>query len=177
MGRSPDLPAESPGTKTLTMAAPTQHAGTMSDVQESAYPMCRSLLARPVVGRVAVCTSAGPRVFPVNYNVVGDSIIFRTSPHGMVASHDWRSPIALEVDHVDYAEQRRWAVLAVSPGVALEDAEEMEHVKRTWGRSREPAGPGTVRPTDVDRAHPSQARVSATHEDRSRFGGSPGRWA
>ena len=139
----------------------------MSDVQELAYPMCRSLLARTVVGRVAVCTSAGPRVFPVNYNVVGDSIIFRTSPHGMVASHDWRSPIALEVDHVDYAEQRGWTVLAVGPGVPVEDAEEMEHIKRTWGPQPWTGGsrPLFVRLTWTELTG-LRLGVGATHEDQ-----------
>ena len=65
---------------------------------------------------MAVCTPDGPRIFPVNYSVVGETIIFRTSPYGVVASHDWRSFIAFEVDHVDYAEQRGWSVLAVGPG-------------------------------------------------------------
>ena len=105
----------------------------MSDVEELTYAKCRSLLARAVVGRVAVCTSAGPRVFPVNYSVVGETIVFRTSPHGVVASHDWRSPIALEVDHVDYAEQRGWSVLAVGVGERVDDAEELDRIKRTWG--------------------------------------------
>jgi nitroimidazol reductase NimA-like FMN-containing flavoprotein (pyridoxamine 5'-phosphate oxidase superfamily) len=104
----------------------------MSDVEELAYSKCRSLLAGGVFGRVAVCTQDGPRIFPVNYSVVGETIIFRTSPYGVVATHDWRSPLAFEVDHVDYAEHRGWSVLAVGPGERVEDADELDLIKRTW---------------------------------------------
>ena len=105
---------------------------TMSEVEELSYADCRHLLAGAVVGRVAVCTRNGPRIFPVNHTVVGETIIFRTSPYGVVASHDWRSSIAFEVDHIDYAEQRGWSVLAVGPGERIEDSEELDLVKRTW---------------------------------------------
>lgn len=104
----------------------------MTDVEELSYAKCRGLLAGGVFGRVAICTPDGPRVFPVNYSVVGESVIFRTSPYGVVAAHDWRSPLAFEVDHVDYAEQKGWSVLAVGPGDRIEDPEELDQIKRTW---------------------------------------------
>jgi len=59
-------------------------------------------------------------------SVVGNSLIFRASPHGVVASHDWQSPIALEVDRVDHADQRGWTVLAVGPGAPVEAPEELD---------------------------------------------------
>ena len=104
----------------------------MSEIEELAYSKCRSLLAGGVLGRVAVCTPDGPRIFPVNYSVVGETVIFRTSPYGVVATRDWRSPLAFEVDHVDYAEHRGWSVLAVGPGERVEDVDELDLIKRTW---------------------------------------------
>ena len=104
----------------------------MTDVEELPYAKCRSLLAGGVFGRVAVCTQDGPRILPVNYSVVGESVIFRTSPYGVVAGHDGRSRLAFEVDHVDYAEHKGWSVLAVGPGDRIDDAQELELIKRTW---------------------------------------------
>ena len=104
----------------------------MSDVEELSYAKCRGLLAGGVFGRVGICTADGPRIFPVNYSVVGETILFRTSPYGLVASHDWRSPLAFEVDYVDYAEHRGWSVLAVGPGERVDDVEDLDHIKRTW---------------------------------------------
>ena len=71
-----------------------------------------------------VCTPQKPVILPVNYSVVGESIIFRTSPYGVVANHDWASPIAFEVDYVDYADHKGWSVLATGRGDRVEDPEE-----------------------------------------------------
>ena len=104
----------------------------MSEVEELSYAKCRGLLSGGVFGRVAVCTTDGPRIFPVNYSVVDESVLFRTSPYGVVATHDWRSQMAFEVDHVDYGEHRGWSVLAVGHGERVEDPDELAHIKRTW---------------------------------------------
>ena len=104
----------------------------MPEVEELSYSECRGLLTAGVFGRVAVCTSDGPRILPVNYSVVEESVIFRTSPYGVIAGHDWRSSLAFEVDHIDYEEHRGWSVVAVGPGDRIEDPEELEAVKRTW---------------------------------------------
>ena len=104
----------------------------MPEVEELGYAECRRLLAAGVFGRVAVCTPDGPRILPVNYSVVGESILFRTSPYGLIAGHDWRSFLAFEIDHVNYDEHRGWSVVAVGPGERVEDTEELETIKRTW---------------------------------------------
>jgi len=104
----------------------------MSEVEELSYAKCRGLIAGGVFGRVAVCTPGGPRIFPVNYSVVDEAVVFRTSAYGIVAAHDWSQPIAFEVDHVDYADQKGWSVVAVGPGERVEDPEQLALIKRTW---------------------------------------------
>jgi len=104
----------------------------MDEPEELSYAKCRELLSGGVIGRVAVCTPDGPRIFPVNYSVVGEAIIFRTSAYGVVATHDWGSPVAFEVDHVDYSTHLGWSVLATGRGERIEDAEQLAHIKRTW---------------------------------------------
>ena len=54
-------------------------------------------------------------ILPVNYSVVGESIVFRTTPDGVVANHDWDSPIAFDVDHVDYPTTRAGACWQLAP--------------------------------------------------------------
>jgi hypothetical protein len=104
----------------------------MSDVEELGYAKCRGLLGGGVFGRVGLCTPQGPRILPVNYSVVGEAVIFRTSHHGVIASRDWQSPLAFEVDYVDYETHQGWSVLAVGPGERLEDGEAVDLIKRTW---------------------------------------------
>jgi len=107
-------------------------AGVMDTLVELSYAKCRELLGGGVFGRVAVCTPEGPRILPVNYSVVNESIVFRTSATGVVATRDWGSPMAFEVDHVDYADHKGWSVVATGAGHRVEDADELAHIKRTW---------------------------------------------
>jgi len=107
-------------------------AGVMDAPVELPYAKCRELLGGGVFGRVAVCTPEGPRILPVNYSIVNESVVFRTSPTGVVATHNWGSQIAFEVDHADYADHRGWSVLATGRGQRVEDADELAHIKRTW---------------------------------------------
>lgn len=104
----------------------------MDSPAELAYSTCRELLGGGVFGRVAVCTAAGPRILPVNYSVVSESVIFRTSKTGVVATHDWGAPIAFEVDHVDYADHTGWSVVVTGLGHRVEDPDELAVIKRTW---------------------------------------------
>lgn len=99
---------------------------------ELLYAECHELLSGGVFGRVAVCTPEGPRILPVNYSVVGESIVFRTSAYGVVATHGWNLPIAFEVDHVDYADHRGWSVVATGPARRVEDPAEVSLIQRTW---------------------------------------------
>ncbi|WAX81484.1 pyridoxamine 5'-phosphate oxidase family protein [Streptomyces sp. KMM 9044] len=81
---------------------------------------CRTLLSTHGVGRVAVSTVDGPAVVPVNYDVVDDAIVFRTSP-GSVPAAAVGSDTAFEVDHMDEAMSQGWSVLAVGPARLVTD--------------------------------------------------------
>lgn len=92
---------------------------------ELSYRQCRTLLATSVVGRVAVCTRAGPRIIPVNHVVAGDSLVFRTTPYGVLGGTAWNSLIAFEVDDFDVEQRSGWSVVATGRGSLMEDADEL----------------------------------------------------
>jgi nitroimidazol reductase NimA-like FMN-containing flavoprotein (pyridoxamine 5'-phosphate oxidase superfamily) len=104
----------------------------MNHPYELSYGKCRELLGAGVFGRVGVCTAQKPVILPVNYALVGEAIIFRTTPYGVVAHHDWDSLIAFEVDHVDYADHKGWSVLATGRAERIADPDEIDRIKRTW---------------------------------------------
>jgi nitroimidazol reductase NimA-like FMN-containing flavoprotein (pyridoxamine 5'-phosphate oxidase superfamily) len=60
------------------------------------------------VGRLAICLAGEPLVFPLNYAVDGDAIVFRTRV-GTKLSGITRSLATFEVDHID-ASGQGWAV-------------------------------------------------------------------
>jgi hypothetical protein len=104
----------------------------VNESQELPYATCRGLLASGVVGRAAVTTSSGPRIFTVNYAVVDEAVIFRTTPRsllGTVASHSF---LAFQVDSFDYEYQRGWSVQATGRGQAVVRPQELDHIRSVW---------------------------------------------
>jgi uncharacterized protein len=93
---------------------------------------CRELLGAGLVGRVAVCTPVGPYVVPVNYAVVEDSVVVRTTPHSLLGTHGRDAVVALEVDQFDYERQRGWSVVARGRADAVTAADELQHIRRSW---------------------------------------------
>ena len=86
---------------------------------------CRDLLSQGVVGRVALCTARGPQIIPVNYVVDGASVVFRTSPYGVLGQAATDARIAFEVDEIDAEAQSGWSVVASGRGTRIEDEIEL----------------------------------------------------
>ncbi|MEU5439875.1 helix-turn-helix domain-containing protein [Streptomyces griseofuscus] len=76
---------------------------------------CQALLGSHGVGRLAVSTSSGPEIVPVNYSVVDGAIVFRTATGATPALADGRQ-VAFEVDRIDDAFSQGWSVLVHGVG-------------------------------------------------------------
>ena len=96
---------------------------------ELTYATCAELLATREVGRVAVCTTDGPRIIPVNYVVVDDSVVFRTTPYSVLGMHAWNGRLAFEVDDLDPTHKAGWSVVATGRGTVVEDNAELRHIQ------------------------------------------------
>jgi nitroimidazol reductase NimA-like FMN-containing flavoprotein (pyridoxamine 5'-phosphate oxidase superfamily) len=93
---------------------------------------CEELLRAGLVGRAALSTPTWPHIVPVNYAVVDDAIVLRTTPYSLLGSAPDGSMLALEVDHFDYEYQRGWSVVARGRSKVVVDAAELEHIHDTW---------------------------------------------
>jgi nitroimidazol reductase NimA-like FMN-containing flavoprotein (pyridoxamine 5'-phosphate oxidase superfamily) len=101
----------------------------MSIPAELPYDTCLRLLRDHAVGRVAVCTSQGPRIVPVNYSVVDDdTLVFRTTPYSALGMHSDGERMALEIDSVDPDHRSGWSVVAAGTGSMLDDRDELLRV-------------------------------------------------
>jgi uncharacterized protein len=74
---------------------------------------CRQLLGRECVGRVAVSQDSQVAVFPVNYSVVSDDILFFTGEGTKLRAATANLKVTFEVDHLDPFEQTGWSVVVV----------------------------------------------------------------
>jgi uncharacterized protein len=93
---------------------------------------CRELLRAGLVGRVALCTPLGPHIVPVNYSVLDDTVIVRTTPYSVLGTHARGSILALEVDHVDYERHHGWSVVVRGRADIVTGADELEAIKGNW---------------------------------------------
>lgn len=103
------------------------------DTHPSSHPVvetldratCLALLATQAIGRVAIARPGlAPHVVPVNYALLGDSIVFRTAPGTKL---EWlvTEPVSFEVDTFDLERRTGWSV--VVQGLAYEASDrEME---------------------------------------------------
>ena len=82
---------------------------------------CRRLLESANIGRLAYCTDAGPRIIPMNYTLVSEGVVFRTSIDTEASHQLFDQPIAFEVDQVDEFLQTGWSVLVVGNAQPLRE--------------------------------------------------------
>ncbi|HET9728770.1 MAG TPA: pyridoxamine 5'-phosphate oxidase family protein [Acidimicrobiia bacterium] len=102
---------------------------------------CLELLGRAHLGRLAVVVDGRPLVFPVNYALDGESVVFRTGEgtklHG-ARGHE----VAFEIDAFDRAYHEGWSVLVVGVGEHVVDQRDIERYEalpvRPWGSGVKP---------------------------------------
>jgi nitroimidazol reductase NimA-like FMN-containing flavoprotein (pyridoxamine 5'-phosphate oxidase superfamily) len=90
---------------------------------------CEELLQTQSVGRVAWQAADGPQILPVTYAWHEGTIIFRTSPYGVLSELIRPTEVALEIDEIDQNNHRGWSVVVKgrAKGVA-----EPDQLARMW---------------------------------------------
>lgn len=91
---------------------------------------CLVLLGSEDVGRLGVVDGGIPLIFPVNYVLDGDVVVFRTAPGTKLDGAG--SPACFEVDALDRTTRTGWSVLVVGH---LEEV--TQYQPRSWERLRE----------------------------------------
>ena len=105
---------------------------------------CLRLIGPGGIGRIAYVGRFGPAVLPVNYELQGGAIVFRTAEHGPldedlrtgIANADYK--VAFEIDDMDPAARQGWSVLIQGPAHHVTGDDE-DVVRRT---GVEPWAPG-----------------------------------
>jgi uncharacterized protein len=106
----------------------SQSVGFLGELTREA---CLGLLAVRDVGRVAVVVDGRPIIFPVNYLLDGDLVVFRTDP-GTKLDYGSFGPVAFEIDYIDESRKEGWSVVVTGLGReitgALDRASEREQL-------------------------------------------------
>jgi nitroimidazol reductase NimA-like FMN-containing flavoprotein (pyridoxamine 5'-phosphate oxidase superfamily) len=87
------------------------------------------------VGMLAFCTETGPTIYPVNFTVDGDAVVFRTSPDTGLGSLGWGVDVAFMAHHIDLEAQEGWSVLVKGHADVVENPADQDRLR---GLRREP---------------------------------------
>jgi nitroimidazol reductase NimA-like FMN-containing flavoprotein (pyridoxamine 5'-phosphate oxidase superfamily) len=93
-------------------------------VRELSRDECLHRLGRASFGRVGATSGALPTILPVNYRLVHDRVVFRTSPGTKLALAAAGAVVAFEVDEVDPLSHAGWSVLVIGRGRLVVDPAE-----------------------------------------------------
>ena len=91
---------------------------TDSIYQQLSHIECLEHLASRSFGRIAVLDDGRPLIFPVNYALDGDTVVFR-SDIGTKFSAAVLGRVAFEIDGVDEDAQTGWSVIVQGVGYEL----------------------------------------------------------
>ncbi len=72
---------------------------------------CLVRLRGQQVGRLAVVSAARPLIFPVNYAMDGEAVVFRTAPGTKFDAAVREMSVAFEIDEFDIERHEGWSVL------------------------------------------------------------------
>lgn len=89
---------------------------------------CVALLEADETGRLAIIDGTRPMIFPVNYVVDGEDIVFRTAP-GTKLDQGPRAAACFEIDEFDRSHRTGWSVVVSGrlEEVTRYDAERFAH--------------------------------------------------
>lgn len=100
---------------------------------------CREHLGLSSVGRIGLSMDALPAIFPVNYIVDGDSVVFRAAIGTRLAEASNRGVVAFESGYIDPGGLGGWSVLAVGiPCETGDPADRLQlalHHPAAWSRT------------------------------------------
>lgn len=93
---------------------------------------CWEKLGTHGVGRIALPVHPGPAVFPVNYTVDADTIVYRTDPQGAAAA-EAGATVSFQVDRIDDHLSRGWSVLIIGTAEHVDDPDTLQRLAQRPG--------------------------------------------
>jgi nitroimidazol reductase NimA-like FMN-containing flavoprotein (pyridoxamine 5'-phosphate oxidase superfamily) len=103
----------------------------VGSVEELTDSECRDLLSQSTFGRLGVLVDGYPFIFPINYGLDGEAIIFRTGVGTKLAAVR-EHKVSFEVDQIEQGRRAAWSVLVLGTAsvVAAEDSDLIRRLER-----------------------------------------------
>jgi nitroimidazol reductase NimA-like FMN-containing flavoprotein (pyridoxamine 5'-phosphate oxidase superfamily) len=112
---------------------------------------CVRLLQSVAVGRIVFTDQALPAVQPVNYAVLDEAVLFRTSQGSKLSAATRNAIVAFEADHFDNGLRNGWSVVIVGHAAEVLDRDELRQINTLPLHSWTPTGPEHVIRVSIER--------------------------
>jgi len=98
-----------------------------SDIEELTPDTCWELLSTESVGRLAVSIANQPDIFPINFVVDRESVVFRTAEGTKLAAAVLGTAVAFEIDGYDADAGDAWSVVVKGRAEEIETMDDLWH--------------------------------------------------
>lgn len=95
-------------------------------VQHLGDDECWQLLAATNIGRIGVLVDSAPEVYPMNYAVMGRSVLFRTDEGNKLRGLERSPSVCFEIDDMNADLHTGWSVLVKGTAVELTAPDDLE---------------------------------------------------
>ncbi|EPH00264.1 hypothetical protein HMPREF1531_02372 [Propionibacterium sp. oral taxon 192 str. F0372] len=89
---------------------------------------CWGYLASQEVGRLGVVSEDLPEIFPINYYVDGESLIFRSAEGSKMETLATNNNVVFEVDN--WTDEGGWSIMIKGTAERITDADELARAKK-----------------------------------------------
>lgn len=89
---------------------------------------CLTLLRSRIVGRLALVDGGQPQIYPVNYAMDGDHVVFRTGDGTKFAASERGGAVSFEIDDVDLHTRTAWSVVVSGWARVIDDLVRLERL-------------------------------------------------
>ena len=121
---------------------------------------CLELLSLVGIGRIGVLVDSAPEIYPVNFVVDEDSIVFRTDSGSKLRGLERSPSVCFEADGINFHDQTGWSVLVKGRAEEVRGPEAMRRAAELplpFWTAGEKSHWIRIRPTDI-----SGRRIRAT---------------
>ena len=104
--------------------------GTTNGTEILSEAVCWERLRRTSIGRLGVHHDDKPAIYPINYLVDGESIVFRTKRDSKIGHAPLLERVAFEIDGFEPAQGSAWSVLIKGFGRFVDSVPEIENADK-----------------------------------------------
>jgi uncharacterized protein len=94
-------------------------------LEHLAPPECWRLLSAEGIGRIGVIVDSAPEVYPVNYLVDDETILFRTDVGTKLRGLERTPSVCFQIDGIDLVDHTGWSVLVKGWAAVVSDPDEL----------------------------------------------------